>query len=400
MNNIICFINKGSFTNNNPKELIYLDNYDNKREINSVNIRKKHLEENINKKKSTNILTPLNNRISSSENKIKGNNSRQVFSPCGNIRKINNKKMNYIKKKQHQGQDMKNLKKLNNNKIIVTNKNLRISNSYNNINRNNNNNMKQNINNFFRIKNNNSLDYNLNMRKDINKDINIKNKNQNNLKRIFLTNNNNFIRLDKMKNNLNGEYFYKNQNMTVPSNKIDKDISPNYNTYKNNYLESLPNYINNYLLPKRIFPSFKYKTENDSNSALIHNNNYYNHNNLINANNRVINNNNFNKINSNKSNDNMNKNNNNFSNRKINENNPLFIEIHSEIIKNSNKNNLPIKRNEFFSETEFVKKNNGPYQNYLNNKYKTEDKEINYFDGSNKNMNRINKYKMIRYKEN
>ena len=77
------------------------------------------------------------------------------------------------------------------------------------------------------------------MRKDINKDINIKNKNQNNLKRIFLTNNNNFIRLDKMKNNLNGEYFYKNQNMTVPSNKIDKDISPNYNTYKNNYLERL-----------------------------------------------------------------------------------------------------------------------------------------------------------------
>ena len=59
-----------------------------------------------------------------------------------------------------------------------------------------------------------------------------------------------------------------------------------------------------------------------------------------------------------------------------------------------------MKKNEFGSETEYVERNNGSYKNYLNNKYKTEDIEINYLDGNNKNMSRINKYKMIRYKGN
>ena len=408
MNNNICFINKGSFINNNPNKLIYFNKIDNQREVNSVNIRKKHIKENITTKKKSNILlTKFNNRTSNSEKKIGGINTRPVFSPSGNIIKNNNKKMNYIKKNQPQG--MRNIKNLNNNKIIATNMNLRANNSYNNIIRNNNN-IKQSINHYFRIKNNS--DDNV-MKKEINNNINNinirnQNQNQNNLKRIFIINNkkninnknenNNFIRLDKMKNNLNEDYFY-NQNMIDSSNKINKDIFPNYNTYKINSLKILQN-NNNFLLLKRVFPSFKYKTENDSNSALIHSNNY-NNNNLININNRIINDSNSININSNKSNNTNNKNSNNdnkFSNE--NEKNPLFIEDHSEIIKNSNKNNIQMKKNEFGSETEYVERNNGSYKNYLNNKYKTEDIEINYLDGNNKNMSRINKYKMIRYKGN
>ena len=392
-----AIINDSPIIKNNQNKLIYLDKIESKREVNSVNNRKKPI------KKNQNIIEGnFNNRVNNSANRI-GN--KQIFGNNGNIKRVNNKNMKIIRNVGPK--KMTNLNKLNNKNIIpnITNINLRPSNSSNNINRNN---VKKNIIDYIRIKNNNDNIKEINLN-NTNVRNNIQNQNSNSLKRIFLKNsknnllnkmesNNNYIRLDKMKNNINliqnTLNIYKT-NKNNSKNKINPEIIPNYNNYKINTLKRIPNNFN--ILLKDAFQPFKYKTENDSNSVLIHKN----YNNLQKINNNIpINENNSMMIIRNNNVFNINNNMNyHQKTRQIKEEKPIFDEIRTKNI--SPRTNITLNKSNKISESLFIDKNNPDSSNsYLNNKYKTQDIEIDYMDENNNanKTNRINKYKMIRYK--
>ena len=259
---------------NNQNKLIYLNNIEFKRELSSVNLRNKPI---INKRNV--ILTHFNNRFNNSANKSE---NKSFLTNNGSIKKINNNNM-YLVKKNIEPKRMKQINIFNNRINInnISNLKLRQNNSYNNINKNN---LKRNINNY-KSKNSN-IKENI-VKTEINNET-FKNQNKNSLKKIFFTNNKNnlfnkiennyYIRLDKMKNNINQNHInpiqnkvniYKLNQNNIKS-KFNNNIIPNYNNYKNNTLKKIPN--NNNLLFKGSFQPLKYKTENDSNSFLIHKN--------------------------------------------------------------------------------------------------------------------------------
>ena len=408
-NNNSFHINKCSFVgNNNSNKIIHLDKVEKpNREINSVNIRKKPLNDNLSLKKKQNIIiNHFNNRPnnSSTSNKIKNIYPKSILGKDGNL----NKNKNIIITKNISNN-------LNNNKINIPNIKARPSNSYNNINRNNNIIRQIKKNNL--LKNISSNDNSVNLKKENNIIIN-NIKNQNNLKRIIISNNsknlhknvennNNYIRLDKMKDNMNilANINSNNSKRNNSSNKKFNEIMPNYNNYKINSLKRIPNNNNRFFI-KKAFPSIRYKTENDSNSILIHKNN----NNLTSTNNNIMNSNNSINISRNKiklNYDNNSKNNNfynyhNYSERQKIGESPLFIEIEPKIINNFSLKTKAISSNNINESLPFNKKIQND-NNYLNNRYKTEDIEIIYSDNNKDDLNksnRINKYKMIRYKGN
>jgi hypothetical protein len=91
----------------------------------------------------------------------------------------------------------------------------------------------------------------------------------------------------------------------------------------------------------------------------------------------------------------------NYSERHVSNDNPLFTEKESKIMNNTPRGNISINNNNSNNkESEsIIKKEENSYHD---KKFKTEDIEIDYSDSLNKNdiniTNRINKYKMIRYK--
>ena len=416
-NNFSGYINKDSFINNNKSnKLIHLDKVDKPREVNSVNIRKKPLNENISFKKKQNIIiNHFNDRPNNSSNKILNNNPKSILRIEGNINKNKNIKI-------AKNIPIQTINKFNNlNKINIPNIKTRPSNSYDKDINKNNIIIKHNIKKVNRFKNVNSADKNINPRKEINI-INYNIKNQNNIKKFLISNNNNniqkiennnFIRLDKMKNNmivLENTLSNNNTNGNNSSSKNSNEIIPNYNSYKINSLKRLPN--NNRLFIKKVFPPIRYQTENDSNSVLIHKNN---NNNLPSLNNNINNTNNsinisrnklkfkYNNNFSNNDNNNYNSNYHNFSDRQLTGQNPLFIEIEPKIINNFTMKTRDIYKSNNISEVVGFNNQNIKNDNNLNNKYKTEDIEILYSDNNSNDLNksnRINKYKMIRYKGN
>ena len=416
-NNFSGYINKDSFINNNKSnKLIHLDKIDKPREVNSVNIRKKPLNENISFKKKQNIIiNHFNDRPNNSSNKILNNNPKSILRIEGNINK--NKNIKIVK-----NIPIQTINKFNNlNKINIPNIKTRPSNSYDKDINKNNIIIKHNIKKVNRFKNVNSADKNINPRKEINI-INYNIKNQNNIKKFLISNNNNniqkiennnYIRLDKMKSNmivLENTLSNNNTNGNNSSSKNSNEIIPNYNSYKINSLKRLPN--NNRLFIKKVFPPIRYQTENDSNSVLIHKNN---NNNLPSLNNNINNTNNsinisrnklkfkYNNNFSNNDNNNYNSKYHNFSDRQLTGQNPLFIEIEPKIINNFTMKTRDIYKSNDISEVVGFNNQNIKNDNNLNNKYKTEDIEILYSDNNSNDLNksnRINKYKMIRYKGN
>ena len=278
---------------------------------------------------------------------------------------------------------------------------------------------KQSANNINKMKDNNYLNNNNN--KEYNIFINkIENLNKNNYKssnNIFNNQtkigNDNYIRLNKMKNNCNN--FEKKINFNPnkdyspqKNNKKKLELPPNYNHHMFNSLKRL-NIVNNNFnkfedninLPIKSFPPFIYHTENDSNSILIQNNNNRNNKNIRNNNNNIHN--NMNLINSNSSinikpfknkiNNYQNYNNNMNICNELNKNEPIFIEIEPKIISNVNSitnSETVINRNR--------NNNNINNKEELNNKYKTQVNE--YLEDTDNRTNRINKYKMVRLKNN
>ena len=415
-NNDSGLIEKKFIDKRHPNKIIHLDRIEAKREINSVNFRKKPLNSNDNiflKNNQNKMNRYINKRANYSPNRIGNNCFKWSLSPKGGIKKNNGRIMNLIKNNNLIG--MKNPNKLSNNRFIVLKEKLRTSNSCNNINRNNNM-IKKNMNNYIRFKDLNKLCFinqNLNQKKKVNvSNIDLKNKNQNNLKRIFIINNKNnsgnntFIRLDKKKNNNNlnplkneVNTYNINSKKSSPNRSISEAFSNN-NNFKNNTLKRISN---NNLCTKNPFISFKYKREDDSNSLLIHNyKNLKNSNNLINENSSI-------NISSNKRNYNFENNKTIkdciFHGGKTNEEKQIFDEFdHKFISKKMKKKNIIINKTDNFSEGIFGETNNiEEDNNYLKNKFRTEDIEIKYSGGCNNNeinsSNRINKYKMIRYKE-
>ena len=428
-NNTTNYLINNSF-NNNPGKLIYLDKYENQNDIHSVNINKKPNNHNIimnnfnNNRKINSVNKYLNYSKSeqSSERNIKRNNKGVIIKKVGNNNLNNINKMNIS------------------NRINISNIKLKQSNSSNKINKNFNV-IKHNVNKLNNVKNMACMN-NINniYRKEGNNAINtFEIKNSSGLKRIALLNNNpqkktennsNFIRLDKMKNNLNSLQNTRNiynPNITESSSKKNSDnneIVPKYNNYKINSLKRIPN--NNKVFLKRAFPPYKYQTENDANSVLIHkkNNTYDNNNNTYINNNYNYNDNTNNNINPNNSinisrnkikyntnytsiPNNINNNYfNNYSDRQKIVDNPLFVEIEPKIINDSSIGNGPInKSNNNITKNTFIEDNNNNLikdNNIIDNNYKTEDTENNYTDslhnGDPNKVTRINKYKMIRYK--
>ena len=428
-NNNSKYLINNSF-NSNPHKLIYLDKYENQNDIHSVNINKKPNNHN-------RIMNHFNNnRKINSVNKYLNNYSKSEQSSQSNIKK--NNKGAIIKKLGNN--NLNNVNKINiSNRINITNIKLRQNNSSNKINKNFNV-IKQNVN---KVNNEKYKTYmnniNNNFRKEGNNEINTFEIKNSSLKRISLLNNNpqkktennsKFIRLDKMKNNLNSLQNTKNiynpiiTDSSSKKNSNNNEIFPKYNNYKINSLKRIPN--SNKVLLKRAFPPYKYQTENDANSVLIHKNNntydnnnntYINNNNCNNnTNNNIMNPNNSINISRNKIKystnytkipNNINNNYfNNYSDRQKIEDNPLFVEIEPKIVNDSSIKNESInKSNNNITKNAFIEDNNNNLikdNNIIENNYKTEDTEINYTDSLHNSdpnkVTRINKYKMIRYK--
>ena len=399
-NNLSDYINKQSI--NQKYKIIYLDKIESKRDINSVNIRQKPVDRNLNLKRNNHnkIVNNFNNRENNNTNKKWENHLRSIIGSDGKIKKNTNinilrniipKEMNKFNKICN---DINNSFNCGNkvNKFINNNKNLNIIN----------------------INNNNVLDNNNSLRKGNNRNNNIvMMKNQNNLKRICITNNNNslknkiesnnYIRLDQMKNNLNPlknimRNYNKSSNNSPEKNKTD--FIPKYNNYKINSLIRIPN--NNKYFAKKIFPSFKYQTENDTNSALIHKNN-----NLRNIKINFVNENNSAFIQKEKNNlteiDNSknyynNNNKYNYQDKKLISEN---IENEPRIVNNNKYLNPLINKN--ISGNMIINNIKQQKENHYSNKIlKTEDIENNNLNENNENemnkTNRINKYNMTRYK--
>ena len=392
--------NNESRKNNQNNKIIYLDIINPQRKINSVNIRKNPINGNINLKKNNQniILQHFNKRLNSSSAQKEDNYLRPAKDMDDKIKKNNN--INLIRNIVPKGIKINKINNRNN----ISNLRLIQNNSFNNKNKNNLI-INPNIKNFNRTNDSNLTNYgNDSLRKGSNSSNNILlMKNQNNLKRICIINNkeiiknkiennNNYIRLDKMKNNLNNLRNVIDNNSSNKSSEIRKnEFIPKYNSYKINSLKKIPN--NSRFFLKRVFQSYKYQTENDLNSVLIHkntNNNLGNINLNVNENNSVFirrNKNNLPKI------DNL---------IKKNEN-PVFMEIEPRIVNNNKSYNSMTYENN--NSGNIINKNNKNQinNNYLREKFKTENIESNNNSNeSNENdMNkkiRINKYKMIRYK--
>ena len=440
-------LKNGSPNDNNQQKIIYLNKYNVQNDVHSVNINRNNINQNL-------IMNNFHHRKTNSADKETNNYPKPILGPDGNIRK-NIKNIELIKKRGNA-----NINKMNSNsRINITNIKFKPSNSTNNINRYDNL-MRQNANNANNkinvtyINNNNNNKYrneadnvNINAENSINNNYCYKSGNNNTLKRIVISNNNNipnkmnnnnYIRLDKTKNNPNNlQKVLNNYNSKINNSSNKKNngeiIIPKYNNYKKNSLKKLQN--NNKVFLKRAFPPYKYQTENDSHSVLIHKNNNNNAYIVNNNKNNSYTNNNI-KINNNINNTNINttnymssvnsistsrndnklssnftsiKNNSNpskiyginYSERHVSNDNPLFTEIESKIINNSTRGNTSFNNNNINNkenENNIKKEENS----YNDKKFKTEDIEIDYSDSFNKNdinkMNRINKYKMIRYK--
>jgi len=280
---------------------------------------------------------------------------------------------------------------------------------------------KQSANNINKIKEINYLNKNNKENNILNKMLNKKNykSSNNNINNPKIIRNDNYIRFDKVKESFNNFEKVINFNpyreSSSQKNYKKLELPPNYNEPSYNSFKriNIVNNINNsnkfedsINLPKKSFPPFKYQTENDSNSVLIQNNK--NNNNRNNKNIKNINNNfrnNVNLINSNSSINikpfknkfnnylNYNTNNMNIDNELKNKSKPIFIEIEQKIISNTNNNK---NNSEAFINMNSNKINN---KEELNNKFKTQANEYNLEDTDNR-TNRINKYKMVRLKNN
>ena len=417
LNNITGLLNNQSFVNTIPnKNNINNNRYVSILEQKSMDFNKKekyYKNNNINKKL---ILNNNNYGISSQNIKNNFNNNMNIIRNTeeSNSSNINNQS-SYICNDDNIKKNLSNIN-IRNIRKNYSNSNLgmkRINNKFKKQSENNINIIKD-INYLNNNKQENNI-FNNNMGKISRNNYKSSHNIFNNQKKIE---NDNFIRLDKMKNSFNNFEkiinFKPNKDSLSPKNYKKLGFPPNYNGHIYNSLKRInivnninnSNYSNkfedNINLPQKFFPPFIYHTEIDSKSVFIQNNNNPNNRNIRNINNNIRN--NMNLINSNSSinikpfknkiNNYLNYNNNNKMNtaNELNKNEPIFIEIEPKIISNS--------YNKINSEA-VMNRNSNKINNKeeLNNKFKTQVNE-DYLEDTDNRTNRINKYKMVRLKNN
>ena len=191
-----------------------------------------------------------------------------------------------------------------------------------------------------------------------------------------------------------------NLNINIPLRNTNNRIVFNPDSNNNFKYSPTKKIQNDNKMNKKAFLPYRFQTENDANSVLIKRDN------ILNRKKNKINNNNNNVIINSKSSIDINRNKNNYTiNRKNNSGydlrsvEPLFVEIPPKIVSSGNNTTTnSIANSDNFIGLNNRKNSNRKEYNNLGNIYKTDDLEMTLED--NNKVNRINKYKMIRYKGN